>query len=73
VFLDYETGSYHKWPEHIVHVQGKKICLLSDQTITVCLDGEVYLDSGAEFEIIPRAIDFALPTSVDMPGQGGRE
>jgi diacylglycerol kinase family enzyme len=71
--LDYETGSYHKWPEHVVHVQGKKICLLSDQTITICLDGEVYLDSGAEFEIIPRAIDFALPTSVDIPGQGGKE
>ncbi|MDR0877860.1 MAG: hypothetical protein LBN21_07380 [Treponema sp.] len=67
--LGYENGAYRKWPDKISHLRGKKITLSSKRTITICIDGEVLLDSAIEFEIIPKAIDFALPATVTMPAQ----
>jgi diacylglycerol kinase family enzyme len=60
--LDYAYGRYEKWPQYISHHRAKNIHVASDQIMPVCIDGEHFYDAVADYEVVPRAVDFVCPT-----------
>ncbi|MCL2075620.1 MAG: hypothetical protein FWH15_04125 [Betaproteobacteria bacterium] len=59
---DYMRGQYHAWPEYIQHYRFRKMTIKSDDLIAISMDGELFYQTEAEFEIMPGALDFACPT-----------
>jgi diacylglycerol kinase family enzyme len=69
--LDYIRGFYYKWPHSISHFRGKIISISSDQIMSICIDGEMFYDSVIDYEVIPRAVDFACPIGIDRSAPAG--
>jgi diacylglycerol kinase family enzyme len=67
---DYIHGHYERWPKFFSHYQGKRISITSDQVMPVCLDGEIFFDAAVHAELIPHALEFTGPTSIEIFGKG---
>jgi diacylglycerol kinase family enzyme len=67
---DYIHGHYERWPDIFSHYRGKRISVTSDQVMPVCLDGEIFFDATVRAELIPHALEFTGPTSIEMFGKG---
>jgi diacylglycerol kinase family enzyme len=66
---DYMKGQYAKWPQIITHYRGKRVSIISDIVIPICLDGEIFFDTVIQAEVIPHAADFAGPAGIDIAGR----
>jgi diacylglycerol kinase family enzyme len=62
VMLDYIRGNYHKWPQYISHVRGKKVSISSEHVMLINVDGEYFYDTTIDCEVIPHAVNFVCPT-----------
>jgi diacylglycerol kinase family enzyme len=67
---DYISGQYAKWPQAITHYRGKRVSIISDMVMPVCLDGEIFFDTVIQAEVVPHAADFTGPAGI---GSAGRE
>jgi diacylglycerol kinase family enzyme len=62
------TRGYHKmFPRNFMLKQGKKISIRSEETLRLCIDGEIFYESELDVEILPAAIKF-----VDVTKHGYR-
>jgi diacylglycerol kinase family enzyme len=67
---DFLKGQYTKWPQYIKHYRGKRVSIVSDTVMSVCLDGEIFFDTGIQAEVVPRAADFTGPAGISLAGRG---
>ncbi|MDR1933554.1 MAG: hypothetical protein LBQ57_12125 [Spirochaetales bacterium] len=65
VASDYVQGQYGKWPQFISHHRGKGISISCDQFMSISLDGEPFFSTDIDCAVVPHAIDFVCPGSLD--------
>ncbi len=58
----YSSGDYDKFTDRIVHYQGHKVKISSEQAMCIAYEGELFYDDEVEVEISPQAINFVVPT-----------
>jgi diacylglycerol kinase family enzyme len=63
--IDYIKGRYAKWPRAIQHYQGKRISIVSDLVMPMCLDGEMFFNTNIQVEVVPHGMDFTGPLGGD--------
>lgn len=62
----YTMGKYRKIKGFVRHCSGEKIRVSSDEVMCLCLDGEVFYQNTAEFEVLRHAVDFVCPDEIDI-------
>jgi diacylglycerol kinase family enzyme len=62
---DYVHGRHERIPEYVTHRSGKALTVESDDVMCIYIDGETFYDARIRCEIIPYALDFVCPESVD--------
>jgi diacylglycerol kinase family enzyme len=67
-FFDYIKGQYRKWPQVVKHYRGKRVSIVSDMVMPVCLDGEMFFDTVIQADVVPHAADFTGPITIDFAG-----
>jgi diacylglycerol kinase family enzyme len=66
---DYIAGRYTKWPQAVTHYRGKRVSIVSDMVMPVCLDGEMFFDTVVQAEAVPHAADFTGPIDAGFDGR----
>ena len=64
--LTYAYGNYQKLPDLCTHYTGRKFTISSDETIFVSIDGESLYTMSGEYEVVPGAVQFAVPGEIDL-------
>jgi diacylglycerol kinase family enzyme len=62
----YTHGKYRKLADMVSHYRAKKIKLSSDEVMCMSVDGEHFYGRSIEYEIIPQAVRFVCPVSIDL-------
>jgi len=62
----YISGGYKKLHGAILHERCKKITLSAKKDIIMSLDGEKFYERRVSYELIPAAVDFVCPDSIDV-------
>jgi len=62
----YTHGNYRKLSDMVSHYRAKKIKLSSDEVMCMSIDGEHFYGRSIEYEIIPQAVRFVCPVSIDL-------
>jgi len=64
----YTRGYYKMFHRNFALKQGKKISIRSDDTLRICIDGEIFYESELDVEILPAAIKFVDVTKHGYKG-----
>ena len=62
---DYKAGKHLEW-DRTVYRRGKKMTVRSKKFSAVNVDGECEFVKERTFEVVPQAINFMLPSTVDF-------
>ena len=62
----YTHGNYRRMRNMVLHYRAKKIKVSSDEVMCMSVDGEHFYRTSIEYEVIPQAVRFVCPVSIDL-------
>ena len=66
IMNSYTAGNHAKLGGIFVHERGKRISITGEKDIIMSLDGEKFYERSISYEIVPLAIDFVVPSTINI-------
>lgn len=60
------AGEHEKTNGFVLHEHCKSVTVSADSGVTVSMDGEILSERSMSYEIVPSAVDFVCPDSIDI-------